>query len=178
MEAEVFLGLGSNLGNREDNLRRALERIGSVTGEIAAVSKIYETEPWGFESSARFLNMVAKVICRQVPEELLETLQGIETELGRVRGSERYSSRTIDIDILLYGNMVIDQPQLVVPHPLIQERRFVLVPLCDLIPGEMHPVLNRTFSELLEECRDKSEVRNFITPIPIAIGTRRRHGEH
>jgi 2-amino-4-hydroxy-6-hydroxymethyldihydropteridine diphosphokinase len=161
MAEEVFLGLGSNLGDREKNLRTAIEKIAERVGKIDSVSGIYETEPWGFDSSDEFLNMVVRVICLLTPEELLDTIQDIEKELGRVRMKERYASRTIDIDILLYGNRIIHRPGLVVPHPLMQERKFVLVPVCDLIPDAVHPVLNRTFSKLLDDCGDKNEVKLF-----------------
>ncbi len=161
MSEAVFLGLGSNTGNRELNLRNAIGRISADVGEILTYSHIYETESWGFESKDRFLNMVLKIKTQLAPEELLGRLLGIEAELGRVREKERYSSRTIDIDILLYGNRIISTSNLVIPHPLIQKRRFVLVPLVELIPDGIHPTLGETFLSLLYECKDKGEVKLY-----------------
>ena len=155
----VFLGLGTNLGDREALLNKALELITESVGPVSARSGIYETEPWGFESGNNFLNMVAQVHTDLNPVYLLKKLAQIENQLGRKRGSRKYVSRTIDIDILLYGDRVIDRSDLKIPHPLIHERRFVLVPLCDLAPELVHPVLNKTFAVLLKECRDESNVK-------------------
>lgn len=154
----IFLGLGTNEGDRVENLKMALTLINDEVGDITALSGVYETDPWGFESSSRFLNMVANVTTRLAPAALLKKTQEIEKNLGRVRSQVRFSSRSMDVDILLFGNRVINQRELTVPHPLIPERRFVLVPLCDLIPGGIHPVLKQTFSELLMQCRDTGNV--------------------
>jgi 2-amino-4-hydroxy-6-hydroxymethyldihydropteridine diphosphokinase len=159
MANNVFLGLGTNLGDREALLNKALELITESAGQVCASSGIYETEPWGFESGNNFLNMVVQVHTDLNPAALLKKLALIENQLGRKRGSRKYVSRTIDIDILLYGDRVIDRTDLKIPHPLIQERRFVLVPLCDLAPDLVHPVLNKTFEVLLKECRDESKVK-------------------
>ena len=163
----VFLGLGTNLGDREALLNKALELITESVGPVSASSGIYETEPWGFKSGNNFLNMVAQVHTDLNPADLLKKLALIENQLGRKRGSRKYVSRTIDIDILLYGDRVIDRPDLKIPHPLIHERRFVLVPLCDLAPDLLHPVLNKTFAVLLKECRDHRNVKR-IDPLYVS----------
>jgi len=154
----VFLGLGSNLGDRKGYLRAAIDAIGESAGEVVSISGIYESEPWGFSSEERFLNMVISLKTEPDPETLLKKLMKIESKLGRVRNGKGYSSRTIDIDILLYDDLIIDKPDLKIPHPLIQERRFVLAPLCDIAPDITHPVLKKTFAALLGECGDLSQV--------------------
>lgn len=142
-------------------METAVARISDSIGEILAVSNVYETDPWGFESSSKFLNSAVKVITRLDPLALLKKLQEIEEKLGRVRRLDRYSSRTIDIDILFYGSRIIRKKMLKVPHPNIAERRFVLVPLCDIEPEGVHPVLKKTFSDLLAECADSGGIRRY-----------------
>jgi 2-amino-4-hydroxy-6-hydroxymethyldihydropteridine diphosphokinase len=161
MASYVFLGLGTNLGGREAWIKKALELITKSVGRITACSGIYETEPWGFVSRNNFLNMVIRVLTDMKPSDLLEKLAIIENQLGRKRNEGKYISRTMDIDILLYGNSVIDSPDLKIPHPLIQDRRFVLVPFCDIAPELIHPVLNKTFAALLKECKDEGNVRKI-----------------
>jgi 2-amino-4-hydroxy-6-hydroxymethyldihydropteridine diphosphokinase len=157
----VFLGLGTNLGDREANLTKAQELIGKLIGRIDSCSSIYETEPWGFQSENNFLNMVIKVHTTLKPADLIKGIQLIEGQLGRIRDSRQYISRTIDIDILLYRNVVINKPDLKVPHPLMQDRRFVLVPLCEIAPAMIHPVLNKIFAVLLKESRDERGVKKI-----------------
>jgi 2-amino-4-hydroxy-6-hydroxymethyldihydropteridine diphosphokinase len=157
----VFLATGTNLGKRQLNLRRAVEAIGKFIGEITGSSSVYETEPWGFMSGEKFLNQVIKVETELSPINLLEKIHEIESGLGRVRGKEQYSSRIIDIDILLYEDMIVDEASLKIPHPLIGDRRFVLVPLCEIASELRHPVLNKTMGELLEMCKDKGVVRKL-----------------
>jgi 2-amino-4-hydroxy-6-hydroxymethyldihydropteridine diphosphokinase len=161
MTIYTILGLGTNLGDREGYLDKALEIIRESVGMISSRSSIYETEPWGFQSENNFLNMVIKVHTRHKPNGLLKKIQYIEERLGRIRDDRHYISRTIDIDILLYSNLIIDKPDLTIPHPLIQDRRFVLVPLCDIAPKMIHPVLNKTFADLLQDCEDRREVKKF-----------------
>ena len=109
--------------------------------------------------------MVIEVETDLSPQELLERILNIESSLGRVRSSEQYSSRIIDIDILLYNDLVIDEPDLKIPHPLMHERKFVLIPLCEIAPEMIHPVLEKTFGELLEICEDRSNVKS-LAPCP------------
>lgn len=157
----VFLGIGTNLGNRENNLENAIASIGLSIGPVLMSSSIYDTEPWGFQSEEEFLNMVVKLETDLAPVVLLERIHTIESLLGRVRGPEQFSSRVIDIDILLYEDMIIDEDNLKIPHPLLQERRFVLVPLCEIGAELLHPVLKKTIEELLEECMDKGIVTRY-----------------
>jgi 2-amino-4-hydroxy-6-hydroxymethyldihydropteridine diphosphokinase len=164
MAKAAYLGLGTNLGDREENLKKAIENIIMSAGEVISLSGIYVTEPWGFRSEDHFLNMVIRIKTSLKPIDLLKRLLKIEMQMGRVRGSEKYSSRIIDIDILLYENETINKPYLKIPHPRIQERKFVLVPLCDIAAEKIHPVLKKTFKILLEECNDESIVKR-INPL-------------
>jgi 2-amino-4-hydroxy-6-hydroxymethyldihydropteridine diphosphokinase len=157
----IFLGLGSNLGDREAYLIRALELIDIKIGRISSRSDIYETEPWGFKSENNFLNMVIKAHTKRKPHDLIKKIRLIEDQLGRIRDNTHYISRTIDIDILLYGNRIIDKPDLKIPHPLIQDRRFVLVPFCDIAPKVIHPLFSKTIEDLLTECKDEREVKKI-----------------
>jgi len=157
----VFLATGTNLGKKKLNLRRAAEGIGKLIGKITGFSSIYETEPWGFISEEKFLNQVVKVETDLSPFSLLEKIHEIESGLGRVRGKEQYSSRFIDIDLLLYGEIIVDEDRLKIPHPLMAERKFVLVPLCEIAEELRHPVLNKTMGELLDICKDKGVVKKI-----------------
>ena len=132
MEKVVFLGLGSNLGDREAFLGKALELIDHEAGKVISSSPLYETEPWGFPAEENFLNMVTEIRTEKNPDDLLHELLNIEIRMGRVRKGPGYSSRKIDIDILLFENLTIRKEGLSIPHPLMHERRFVLVPLCDI----------------------------------------------
>jgi len=132
----VYIGLGSNLGNREGTIRDAIDRIHWLDGAaVLRVSSLRETDPVGYEEQPRFVNGVAEVETTLAPRELLDQLLEIERDLGRTRGGPRYGPRTIDLDLLLYGEEQIDEPELVVPHPRLAERRFVLEPLHELESG-------------------------------------------
>jgi 2-amino-4-hydroxy-6-hydroxymethyldihydropteridine diphosphokinase len=131
----AYVGLGANLGAREQTMRRALELLAAVPGvAVVAVSSFRETEPVGGIEQPRFLNAAAAVDTDLAPRALLDLLLSVERTLGRVRGPERYGPRTIDLDLLLYEDVVIDEPGLVVPHPHLHERRFALEPLAELAP--------------------------------------------
>lgn len=149
--AEVYLGLGTNLGDKESNLNTAMEEIRKRVGEIASLSAFYATEPWGFDSQNSFLNAVCKVYTALSPTEVLTITQAIEKDLGRMSKSVggQYSDRPIDIDILLYDNLIIDTPQLSIPHPLMHKRLFAMEPLAEIAPELVHPVLHLTMKELL-----------------------------
>jgi 2-amino-4-hydroxy-6-hydroxymethyldihydropteridine diphosphokinase len=159
-ENEAWIGMGSNEGDRLGYLQSAINALLSHPGiQPIAVSKVVETEPLGFESSDLFLNAVIGIRWTGKATNLLTLLLSIETQLGRTRNeSERYSSRTIDLDVLLFGQEVINTNELVVPHPRMLERRFVLEPLNELIPSYIHPVKHQRLSELLKNCIDESEV--------------------
>lgn len=153
--AIVYLGLGTNIGNRRGNLVKAAALLAERVGDILALSGFMETEPWGFDSENLFLNAAIKMETPLTPDELLSVTQAIEREMGRDKKSDgTYHDRVIDIDILLYDNLVIEQPGLIVPHPLMQERLFVMAPLAEIAPFERHPLLGQTFMELADSLRD------------------------
>ena len=147
----VYLGLGSNLGNRRENLDRALDLL-SQRLRMGKVSSVYDTEPLGNIEQPRFLNLVCPIYTTLTPMGLLTLAKGIESKLGRV-SSKPNTPRPIDIDILFYGDQVVETPELVIPHPRLAERAFVLVPLAEIAPGLVHPVSGKAVEELLREVR-------------------------
>lgn len=150
---DIYLLLGTNLGNRENNLQIAKEQLTAHQLTIKKESSVYETAAWGLEDQPSFLNQVVIVDSNKNPERILIIINIIEALMGRVR-NEKWAQRLIDIDILYYGNFIVDKPSLKIPHPEIQNRRFTLLPLVELCLDYIHPVLNKTQSELLNECPD------------------------
>ena len=160
----VFIGIGSNLGKRTENCLAALESLSNFT-IIKSVSSFYETQPVGNEDQPEFINAVAKVSTLLSPLNLLISLKGIENQMGRER-TERWGPRTIDLDILLYEDFVLESQELTIPHKHLHKRRFVLEPLCEIEPWVEHPVLKQTASMLLKALEDEREVKmvgNFYT---------------
>ena len=156
----AFLGIGSNTGDRLLHIEKALELLQQEAGRIVKISNIYETEPWGFQSENSFINLVLTIETSLVPVELLRICKQIEKKAGRKKtAASGYQNRPLDIDILFYENRILKTAALTIPHPLIQERLFVLQPLCDIAPDFVHPQLHEKMSVLLEKCRDKSWVR-------------------
>ncbi|MBI9067736.1 MAG: 2-amino-4-hydroxy-6-hydroxymethyldihydropteridine diphosphokinase [Salinivirgaceae bacterium] len=154
---EVYLEVGGNQGDRLELIIEVKKQIAKYIGEIVNQSSIYETPPWGFESELNFYNQIILVESNLEVSELLASIHKIELSLGRIRGTEQYISRTMDIDILFYGIEVIDQLNIQVPHPRIQDRKFVLIPLAELNDLFVHPKLNKTINQLLLECTDTSK---------------------
>jgi 2-amino-4-hydroxy-6-hydroxymethyldihydropteridine diphosphokinase len=154
---EVYLGLGSNMGDRQDNLDRALNFL-SQKLQVAKVSSVYDTEPVGNINQPRFLNLVCQVYTRLAPAALLILAKGIESKMGRVVRDSN-APRPIDIDILFYGDQVVETPELVIPHPRLAERAFVLVPLADIAPTLRHPVIGKSVKELLKGMKRQGVVK-------------------
>lgn len=159
MQTEVVLSLGGNKGDREKLLFHAIEALNDHF-QLLKVSKIYETSAWGGVAKGDFLNQIAVISTGKEPEEVLEIIQRIEADLGRTR-EEPWGDRTMDIDILYFGNRVIDSEQLKIPHPFLPKRRFILVPLDELLPDKKHPINGKTSWEMLKECQDSSLVKLF-----------------
>lgn len=160
MEKDIFIALGSNVGDRELNLLRAVAEIAHMpTAKVTALSPFYDTEPVGMGAADNFLNAVLRLESSQTAEELLKVLLRIESEAFQRQQSSRVAPRRMDLDILFYGNALIDRsPELVIPHPRLHERRFVLEPLADIAPEFMHPLLHKTVRTLLAELEDSSTV--------------------
>jgi 2-amino-4-hydroxy-6-hydroxymethyldihydropteridine diphosphokinase len=158
--ADAFLSLGSNRGDRLSNLSRSLQRIEEKAGKIIARSPVYESQSWGYEGQD-FFNMVIKIETLHSPLEILWITQQIEKDAGRIKTPGQYSDRSIDLDILFYDQVIIKGEQLIIPHPRLHERLFVLTPLMDIEPDLFHPVQNKTIVQLYNECADKGWIRLF-----------------
>ena len=160
---KVFLGIGGNIGNKQHNFQRAKELIEKELGKLVQSSEIYETPPWGFHSEDVFWNQVLVIETKLEAIELLWRIHKIEEQFGRKRGSEGYASRQMDVDILYFDDAFMETKNLIVPHPKIHERKFVLVPLCEIAPELKHPLRRLTSIEMLESCRDDSIVKRVKT---------------
>ena len=149
----VYLGLGTNIGYKKENLTRAIELLSLALGHYTSLSSFLETAPWGFESDNTFLNCVVSFETDLTPQELLDTTEKIERELGRTVKSNGgiYHDRTIDIDILLYGSDIIKTPRLTIPHPLMHQRAFVLEPLAEIASDLVHPTIGKSIKQLANE---------------------------
>ncbi|MCF8234806.1 MAG: 2-amino-4-hydroxy-6-hydroxymethyldihydropteridine diphosphokinase [Bacteroidales bacterium] len=157
MKYPVYFSLGSNLGNRKQMLSKARELIESRISKIEKASSVYESEAWGFNSDKPFLNQVIKISTALPAIDILHEIQKIESKLGREKTEPGYKSRLIDIDILLYGDQVIRiEDELIIPHPLMSDRLFVLHPLAEVDTDLKHPEFNKTIGQMLEDCRDTS----------------------
>ena len=159
MKHLAYLSLGTNLGNKEENLHAAMQLIKEQIGNIVSQSALYVSAPWGFSSENSFLNNAVAVETTLNPSELLQTTQGIERTLGRTHKTvnRQYSDRLIDIDILFYDSLVMDTPALTLPHPLLHQRLFVLSPLAEIAPTLRHPILQKTTHTLHHELLAKEQ---------------------
>lgn len=157
----AYLLLGSNLADRAELLNQAVALIAARAGSIWSYSSVYETEPWEASPDLPFLNMAVSIETDHNPYQLIDILLAIESELGRERDGSFNAPRTIDIDILLFGNLIVDEPVLQVPHPRMHLRRFALLPLNEIARDVVHPKMGKTVSGLLEECGDKLSVEIY-----------------
>ena len=156
----VYLLIGGNLGNRKENFSRAISLINEQCGSLTKSSSVYETEAWGITDQPSFLNQALEIVTELNARQLMRKILKIEKIMGRIR-KEKLGPRVIDIDILLFENEIHDLRFLKIPHPELQNRRFVLVPLAEINSGLQHPVLKKTIAQLLEECPDNLEVKKI-----------------
>ena len=158
---ELILSLGGNLGNKAEIFTETRKYVCDLIGIIKDTSPVYETQPWGFESLHSFWNQVLVVETGLSPAGVLAIIRKIEDHFGRTRETGKYLSRMMDIDILFYGSQIVHTGELVIPHPLIAYRRFILAPLADIMPLFEHPVTGKRVIEMLGECSDSSEVKRI-----------------
>lgn len=154
---KVYLCLGGNIGDTRNYLQNAVAMIGRRIGRVVSQSAVYQSEPWGFNAEQMFLNQVVVAETELEPHAVLELCLQIEAELGRTRSGNGYEPRTIDIDIIFFGDYIIDTPDLKVPHPLMHQRNFVLRPLCDVAADFVHPVFGLTVKQLAAACSDNGK---------------------
>jgi 2-amino-4-hydroxy-6-hydroxymethyldihydropteridine diphosphokinase len=158
----IFLLLGSNIGDKQAFLQRSIALLDILPNRVLRASSLYLSEPWGFVHPDKFLNQAIEVQTPLEPAKLLQQIHVIEDSLGRTRVAGQYTARTIDIDILLFGNRIIHTPDLTIPHPRMAERMFVLQPLAELFPDGVHPVLQLTIKQLKAQCADRLQVTKIL----------------
>ena len=154
----IYLSLGSNLGDKRMHLTRAQDVIGKQVGDLLRTSRIYQSEAWGYSSAHSFYNCSLSVQTLLEPLALLDALMSIEKSQGRIRIEGAYADRVIDIDLLFYGDTIMEHPRLSLPHPAMGKRRFVLEPLAEIAPDLVHPLFGLTIRDMLEHCPDKAMV--------------------
>jgi 2-amino-4-hydroxy-6-hydroxymethyldihydropteridine diphosphokinase len=157
----VYLCIGGNLGEREANLEETREFLEFNFGDVVETSSVYESEGWEMENVPAFLNQIVKIETELTPLELLQEIAELEEFYGRERKTGIYLSREMDVDVLLYNDETVETEKLIVPHPKMALRRFVLEPLCEIAPDLIHPVLKKTITELLKDCEDKSVLKKL-----------------
>jgi 2-amino-4-hydroxy-6-hydroxymethyldihydropteridine diphosphokinase len=162
--ATTYILLGGNIDDRFYYLKRGEKLINTIAGNVLQRSSYYETEPWGFQHKNKFLNCVLKVETNLSPMELLLHINQIENMMGRIRHSDQYIERNIDIDILYFDDLIVSERTLVVPHPKIQFRKFTLAPLAEIAPDYIHPILQKSTLQLLAECTDQLSVNVISEP--------------
>jgi len=168
IEERVYVAMGSNLGDRDAHLAAGLAALRATRGvEVVAVSPLYETDPVGPSPQGPYLNAAIELATSLAPDALLERLLEIEVSRGRTRGPDRNAPRTLDLDLLLYGDRKLAGPDLEVPHPRLADRPFVLEPLCDLAPNFVHPTLGETIEALARRVRDPAAVRRWASSSPL-----------
>lgn len=160
MQTAILL-LGSNLGDRAENLGNAISKLESKIGRIIHMSSVYESEPWGMKSDRNFYNQCVSLSTSMDPSDLLKQIHAIELEMGRIEVAEKYLDRIIDVDILFYGDREISLGDLTVPHPRIRERRFALIPLLEIYPDFVFPSTSEKLHEILDSCKDTLSVRKL-----------------
>ncbi len=157
---KTYLLTGGNMGNREEKLAQARDLINKECGSITAASSLYETAAWGKTDQPAFLNQALEIETTLTARQLIRRILKVEKQMGRIR-KEKYGPRIIDIDILLFNNEIHNYPLLILPHPEMQNRRFALLPLAEIAPNVIHPVLNMTLAKLLTDCPDELPVKNI-----------------
>tara|TARA_B100000768_G_scaffold149223_1_gene143473 strand:- start:109 stop:591 length:483 start_codon:yes stop_codon:yes gene_type:complete len=154
--SKVYFSIGSNKGNRSGLINEAIDKIDIIIGKVVLKSSIYETKSWGFNSN-NFYNICILLESTLTPELILNKILTIEKDMGRLKTTDQYSDRFIDIDILFFDNMIVNSKSLEIPHPRIQLRKFVLIPMLELTPDLIHPILNKSIRQLELECVDKDQ---------------------